>query len=374
MTLGYGVAWDPETFASLTSALDDAKARAADPESDTPGFAEWCGWTVSPTGARLGGAGGPVARYRIERHGFVFLVMARSAPSGETPNVYATASAVACLQHGGLEGAAIEARAMLADLGGSPSFELLSRVDIFADLEGLDVACFNRGAADDRLIGRWRKLAVYWDGRRATGVSAGSGPLVCRCYDKAHEIQNNPTKAAEWARVEWGGKPPETCTRVEYQLRRQVLRQLNVGTVAEFVERRAAVAAYLLDWFRLAGSEVDRDHADRAPDAEEWTAVREAFARSKPLPEPAERGLRPGAVNCDHLRAVAVGCLAKIGGYRRWLPEDFDTLLAHCFAELGEHRDRLRTTVPELLKRARDDVQRRAASLNFSQLPDGSYA
>lgn len=72
---------------------------------------------------------------------------------------------------------------------------------------------------------------------------------------------------------------PFRAIRVEFQLRRGKLKQLGVDSLADWLEKRAAVVRYLThDWFRLTAGPVDRKHPDRTPILPEWQEVQQAFA------------------------------------------------------------------------------------------------
>lgn len=105
----------------------------------------------------------------------------------------------------------------------------VSRVDL-----ALDLACpipvfdlcqfitYARGKTDHYEINR------HFRGKKLTGYSIGKGDLTCRIYDKTREIINSKKT---WFHYIWsknGWREDETVTRIEFQFRREVLRELQI--------------------------------------------------------------------------------------------------------------------------------------------------
>lgn len=89
-------------------------------------------------------------------------------------------------------------------------------------------------------------------GVKRTGFSFGGGDLLLRIYDKTQEIKNSHK---EWFLELWGDIPDGgPVTRVEYQIRRNILRSFNppINTPAELFDSIEKIWDYLChSWFRL---------------------------------------------------------------------------------------------------------------------------
>jgi hypothetical protein len=90
----------------------------------------------------------------------------------------------------------------------------------------------------DYKVTRARELAIYYHHKDMTGIAVGRGDLSARLYDKPLEIRQKSKKI--WMFDVWKIKEvPEgkKIIRVEFQLRREVLKELNLETVDELFKR-----------------------------------------------------------------------------------------------------------------------------------------
>ena len=70
----------------------------------------------------------------------------------------------------------------------------------------------------------------------------------------------------------------ESCTRVEYEIRREGLKELGVDSFEDCFGRLVEIVNYLTHgFFRIADGTVDQNHTDRAITAPHWIATQEAF-------------------------------------------------------------------------------------------------
>ena len=113
----------------------------------------------------------------------------------------------------------------------------------------------------------------YVSGRRRTGYTIGSGALRGRIYDKSEEIEKTQK---EWFRDIWlanGWDGESRMTRVEFQGRRDFLKEMLVHSFSDLCERLADMWRYCsLDWLRIRVKSGD-SHRDRWPVAEWWQVV-----------------------------------------------------------------------------------------------------
>jgi hypothetical protein len=120
------------------------------------------------------------------------------------------------------------------------------------------------------------------------GVQIGKGDIVLRLYDKRLELKQNKSKqslfASVWNQAEYDEQP---VTRCEFQLRRNVLKQMNIHSLQDLEENKAGLWRYCCqDWARLSHFDVDRKnrHQDRALLHPFWEFIQEADWSAPPCP------------------------------------------------------------------------------------------
>jgi hypothetical protein len=135
-----------------------------------------------------------------------------------------------------------------------PSDEFrLKRVDPHFDIGGIfpDVG-------KEQIISNARKRAIYLEGTMLSNVQIGTGDIVFRLYDKTVEARENGT-TGYWSRI-WG-KPYDHVWRVEYQLRKRVLKKFGITDINGFLSKAKQIMDYLLNWVRFAEVQVRKDQA-----------------------------------------------------------------------------------------------------------------
>lgn len=121
-----------------------------------------------------------------------------------------------------------------------------------------------------------RKVRIYQESNDLENLMVGnkSSPIQCRIYDKAKEVLLKSEKL--WFFDLWGLQPESTQVwRVEFQLRRQILRENNINTLRDLRQRWPDLWAYLTKvWltFRLE----DNDNISRRSIAPWWLEVQKA--------------------------------------------------------------------------------------------------
>lgn len=119
-------------------------------------------------------------------------------------------------------------------------------------------------------------IAAYGFGRRLTGYEFGSSQLMGRIYDKTFEITRSKKGWFRdiWGRYGWDGKT--TVVRVEFQFRRDVLKEFGVNTIDELQERLADMWRYCTDdWVTVRVIGVD-SNPTRWAIREDWKVVQGA--------------------------------------------------------------------------------------------------
>jgi hypothetical protein len=134
--------------------------------------------------------------------------------------------------------------------------------------------------------------APYLDRRKLTGFSIGHGKISARLYDKPQEIRSSSHK--DWMYGIWGiERVPvgHRVIRVEYQLRREIIKELGFSSFEELQAGLAQVWAYCTQqWLRVADDR-EKHHTQQTTPAW-WTIV--------------QGGMTAGQPACPAIRAKAI--------------------------------------------------------------------
>ncbi|MBA4285801.1 MAG: replication initiation factor [Xanthomonadaceae bacterium] len=166
-------------------------------------------------------------------------------------------------------------------LGSLSGPAMVSRADLFADFT--TPADFI-GMPGQNWIKRCHKRAIFEDRDAFTGVAFGlGGSLSCRIYDKTLEIERSEKHYLRplWEAAGWNGR--DAVWRLEFQLRREVLVELQAGTLPALLARLTAIWSYLTtDWLRLAVPNPDDDTRTRWPTHSDWSVLAALDGTSAP--------------------------------------------------------------------------------------------
>lgn len=157
-------------------------------------------------------------------------------------------------------------------LGQLMGLPMVSRADLFADFTTpADLVAMS----GQSWIKRCHKRAIFEDCDALTGVAFGlGGDLSCRIYDKTTEIERSEKHYLRplWEAAGWNGS--DRVWRLEFQLRREVLVELQAGILPALLDRLTPIWAYLTtDWLRLAIPNPDDDTRTRWPTHPDWTVL-----------------------------------------------------------------------------------------------------
>ncbi len=276
--------------------------------------------TVDRMGARMGGKKGAYFAYKLEYEELTVLIAERESPHKTFPSVVIRADGDACLSIGAKE-AYEKATRMIEALSGKIVRNRLSRVDICLDMPEVDIEPFDRAFLEERYICR----AVSKSRHSGTGVtvSIGKSPLMCRIYDKKAEVElkANPHKNLCMRVYRWKcAEMPFAATRVEFELRREALKDRGIDTVEDYYAKRADLIAYLThDWLRFTANKVDRENKNQSKTRmlPLWNKVSKAFKNwaGSPLgltlePLPKEKA------DVRNLIKQAVGAITAAAGFQ----------------------------------------------------------
>lgn len=125
-----------------------------------------------------------------------------------------------------------------------------SRVDLYTDFQGW----VPRSDDYQRFVVRSRKntwhTAVHHEGRTFTGFTFGRDAIVARLYDKSLEVTRS---GKDWMRDIWGDaiNPAVPVWRLEFQLRRQLLKECAIDSPEQVIDRRQQLWTYSTQWLSL---------------------------------------------------------------------------------------------------------------------------
>lgn len=113
---------------------------------------------------------------------------------------------------------------------------------------------------------------------------------------------------------------PEAATRVEFELRREALKERGIDTVEDYYAKRADLVHYLThDWLRLTANKVDRENKNqsKARTLPLWNKIRKAFKRW--AGEPPGMSLEPlpkASANVRNLMKQGFGVVQSAARYQ----------------------------------------------------------
>lgn len=174
------------------------------------------------------------------------------------------------------------ARLILEDLGIIEESNVVSRADICVDLPGV-----KHEELTDLFTRRWRVTrardwGVYGKGLKGTGFHIGKSNAMLRVYDKREESKRyeGTSKFVTLRDRRWGGVVPPNATRVEFEMKRDLLRRHDIDSIEQLFDLVSDVALWLTsDWFRLTATDPDASNCNQSKveDAKIWEDVKRRF-------------------------------------------------------------------------------------------------
>lgn len=196
-------------------------------------------------------------------------------------------------------------------------------------------------ALTDRCIqGRMRRKSNYValsnaTGLTPTGYTLGKGAIMARLYDKVQEIQlsKKPWMESVWSKGGWLQKDP--VTRVEFQLRRDFLKDFNINSINSLIIALPDIWHYATTkWFTMhEANKSDKRHT-RWCISEFWKIIQSTvFMFGERLGILRYHQVKPKA---DHLLNMTVGCLASIVGMLSPPDNSFTSVKEELWSSLHE--------------------------------------
>lgn len=159
-------------------------------------------------------------------------------------------------------------------LGVSEDAPTVSRADICVDfVTSTDISALT----NRQFVTRARKFDRFEDAREFTGLLIGKGGgLSARLYNKTLEIKSSGKAYMldVWRDCGWDGF--SDIWRLEFQYRRDVLRQLNVASFEDLMDSLGGLWLYAsCDWLRLTLPNVQDSTPSRWPTHPLWLSLQE---------------------------------------------------------------------------------------------------
>jgi hypothetical protein len=345
-------------FERTTKLLDVCRSAA---ESRRPGEDELQladqTFLVLPSGAKVGSKRGKAYfRWQLASEaGFLLQLMNLPAFKGTMPNAKLVATSSVMMRLG-IDGVARQAFEAIRALGAHVQMNKVSRVDVCCDLPGRSIEPLKSAYEQAHVVCRAdfndehggeshfveSDYSLYRVRYEATSFNVGRGDVRIRIYDKVRECRFDLEKVGLLIANRWGTFPAKAI-RVEYQLRREKLKQLGIDNLADWMEKRAAVVHYLThSWFRLTDGPVDRKHPDRTPILPQWREAQDAFAAwTGNGAGPALEAIESQSMPPEHFLKTIVGSFVSL------------------FARTGTAIDGNETFFHESVARILDEIERR---------------
>jgi hypothetical protein len=244
------------------------------------------------------------------RSGDIFLFLSPRSPESPVPNMSLKIGSLTC--QGDLDQFFLYFHRFLRLLGCKVVEEIVSRFDICTDI----AQKISESGVDDlsKQICRSERSALYFSRKEFTGISIGKGAISCRIYDKIREMKDkqDSVKTAffyeKWAD---SGDQFTDITRVEFQLRREFLKEIGVTDYKSLVSVTHNIWTYCTEkWLRYASRSVDRLNKNHSQSgiSDFWAIVQGSFDGSVSV-------TRKRVVNTCNIEALGKqirGCMTTI--------------------------------------------------------------
>ncbi|MBF0382808.1 MAG: hypothetical protein HQL69_17435 [Magnetococcales bacterium] len=191
------------------------------------------------------GQGSGMYAYCLE-DGFTRFSIA-GANAKKIPAIYVQISSACLLNSGVVEATAILDR-FSRQIATVEEEATISRVDFCVDF----TTSHDLRVPIESWISRSQKINERTENGRFVGWDFGmGGVIVGRLYDKTFQAEKKKIEYLPfvWKAAGWNG---DTVWRLEFQIRREPLREMEIVTVSDYLERQTALWAYLTKkWLRL---------------------------------------------------------------------------------------------------------------------------
>ncbi len=331
--------WRPELFERVTCQLAQMRQTA---EAGTAAVFAVAGegLVMQASGARVGAYYRWVMEWACGR----LYVIDRCGSSDKLAGVRVTFESLP-LMTWGLDACWSRLCTLLERWGFVIEWNQVSRIDMATDLPGQAVGPFLQAAIEGQYVTRGTVEALRREEREWSSWTVGEGgPVMMRIYDKLREVKAKQdwAKLAVLVEKRWGGVEPACATRVEFQLRRECLRERwQVSSIEDYKAKRRQIAEWLTDggddqsprgWFRLVegvSKEVrENRNQTRCATLPLWVRVREALCewvgRNTIAAVVPRKVLRPSIVS---MGKQISGCVTSVTAMLGRVPGSLDELV-----------------------------------------------
>ena len=213
--------------------------------------------------------------------------------------------------------------------------EKVSEVHLAADFIGVDIRTLGI-QNEDKWIHRSVNFIPRNYYRKLNSVTIGQGNFMLRIYDKVLELKRSEHKQEVFAEL-WGQSKydEEPVTRVEYQMRRPILREFatkkdgfRITTVKDLLLSLSGLWKYCTtDWSKFMDANIDRKnkHQSRADYSDFWKLVRSVVWTGV---HEINRQTPTKHKNIDALRKQARGIFMSIMAFFVEEPDDIDKIVS----------------------------------------------
>lgn len=264
LDLGLYVVWDYQRWDELQPEMEARKLRALGESGPMLWLPESSQGPVTIWGSGKGTSG---YRYHVQTAEMHLFIQCRRDPKS-SPNVYVSINARTIWTYG-VTGAVGRLLALMRDLGPVRVDRIQpSRVDMAVDV--LAPAGFSFDHLRSALVAKSRKLHPWIDGDvlETFYVGEGKSPIQLRVYQKGLEIVK---KDKLWFLPLWGLDKPDGVWRVEFQLRRNMLKAYGIDSVEELQAKAGGLWRMLAE--EWASFRLHNDTNTTRRSVEPWWAV-----------------------------------------------------------------------------------------------------
>jgi hypothetical protein len=268
LVLAFDLVWPDKTAFDV---LKDLKAKAKADSNDATGIIrpagedEWL-FAVKPHG-RDG------YEWILDSMDYAMTLSAQTVP-GSRPSAMAALRSILLWHLGPVDGVQ-RLLAIFDAMHAEVESVKVSRVDLCLDIL-LDESSWSLGLLD-HIVTRAASRVPYFQHRTLTGIGIGKGDISARLYDKPLEIRQQSKK--EWMYDIWNiERVPENgrVIRNEFQLRRQILKDLGVSTFDDLMGQVDHLWSYCTRWWLKLQDDGTKHHTQQAT-LPWWVMVQDGY-------------------------------------------------------------------------------------------------
>ncbi len=206
--------------------------------------------------------------WHLQRPDVHLFLKARSNSQSTSPNATASLSARA-LWELGPHAAPRLVTDWIRQLGGTIAKVRISRMDLAADFAVSDGLSYEFLKQHCVCRSRTRRLYENDEVTETAYFGSGTSPIQLRIYDKIRELAKSPTKT--WLYEVWGRESIGTVFRIEFQLRREALREYAIHDLPDLKKVGGIWEQLTHTWFSLRLP--DNENSTRRSMHPFWEAV-----------------------------------------------------------------------------------------------------